>query len=264
MRLSRRILLALSITALGVGFVAAQPQPVGAAAYARVGGSFFIHGGATYGDNLIPQFWALDLTKPWTVAEPIWKSFNPGPYNAFHTAGYSSDNNTFITFGRDSGAAKDIMPATWLNVYNIKDDSWSVSNPSGLAENTRRDFSAVTNPTGNKIYILGGNAGPQGAIVTSVFDTYDVASKTLTEVAVPSTGPTGFYTYAGVWIDRLSVMLVIGGQGNAPAAGGIWMYTPSTGQWSTQVCLLHFVWVRHQGRPAPFCAMLHRCFSEPK
>ncbi|KAG0225637.1 hypothetical protein BGX31_007573 [Mortierella sp. GBA43] len=168
-------------------------------AFARVGGNFYIHGGATYADNLIPQFWGLDLTKSWTTSNPVWNSFKPGPYNAFHSAGYSSDNSTFITFGRDSGAAADIMPASWLNVYDIKTDSWTQSNPSGLAENTRRDFYAATNPSSNEIYVLGGNSGPAGNTVTNVFDTYRPTPKTLTETTVPTGGPTNYYTYASNW-----------------------------------------------------------------
>ncbi|KAF9349006.1 hypothetical protein BGX34_002119 [Mortierella sp. NVP85] len=233
MRPSRRFLLALSIAAPGVGYVAAQPQPVGATAFARVGGTFFINGGATHGDNLIPQFWGLDLTRSWSTTSPAWKDYKVGPYNAFHTAGYSADNSTFITFGRDTGAVAGIMPATWLNSFDIKSSTWTTVNPSGIADNTRRDFYAVTNPTANQIYVVGGNAGPQGTISSRAFTVYDVASKTTTETLLPTTGaPTKVETYAAVWIAHLSAMLMIGGQ--EASATALWMYTPATNAWSSR------------------------------
>ncbi|KAG0055797.1 hypothetical protein BGZ83_007377 [Gryganskiella cystojenkinii] len=207
-----------------------QPQSVGGAAFARVGNNFYIQGGATYADNLVQTFWSLDLSQPWTTAAPAWTSLPAGPYNGFHSAGYSSDNSTFYTFGRDTAASASQVAASWLNIYDIATKTWSAP-PTGsvvLQDNSRRDFSVVTNPSANKIYILGGDGGPAGSTLSNAFNVYDPATKTLTETT--STGPQNPSTYGAVWASKLGAMLVIGG-GNSP---NLWIYWPLTGGWSTQ------------------------------
>ncbi|KAG0350017.1 hypothetical protein BGZ54_004080 [Gamsiella multidivaricata] len=232
---SRPILLALSIALAGVSSIQAQqPQPTGAMAFARVGNNFYVHGGATFGDNLVQLFWALDLTTSWTTTQPAWTILQPGPYNAYHAAGYSADNNTFITFGRDTGAAASVMPSNWINIYDIKAGTWSTADPPAGVDTSRRDFSPVTNPANNKIYILGGDATATGAVQTNVFDIYDVGTKTLTEITTPPTGPQNAYTYAGVWVPRLSSMAVIGGQMGPEFPSSLWLYDAGTGAWSTK------------------------------
>ncbi|KAF9414890.1 hypothetical protein BGZ94_000248 [Podila epigama] len=67
-----------------------------------------------------------------------------------------------------------------------------------------------------------------------MFNTYNSASGVMGEVAVPQNGPTNAFTYAAVWIPRLSSMLVIGGQINGASPSGLYVYTPSTRGWSTQ------------------------------
>jgi len=212
---------------------ATQPQSVGGAAFTRIGSNFYIQGGSLYADNLVQSLWSLDLSSSWSTSNPAWTSLPPGPYNGFHSAGFSSDNSTLYTFGRDTAASASQIAPSWLNIYDISSKTWSApaSNPAALTDNSRRDFSVVTNPGANKIYILGGDGGAAGSTMSNAFDVYDPAAKSLTENAM-TTGPQNAVTYGAVWVPRLSNMLVIGG-GNNPA--GLWTYTPSTGAWATQV-----------------------------
>ncbi|KAF9985570.1 hypothetical protein BGZ65_010510, partial [Modicella reniformis] len=126
------------------------------------------------------------------------------------------------------------MPQSWLNIFDIKSNSWSSSNPPALRDTTRRDFYAVTNPDKNEIYIVGGNAGPQGAVAANVLDTFDVASKSMTETPIPSSGPQNAYTYTAAWIKHLSSMVLIGGQVTGGYLQSLSVYNSKTGAWSTQ------------------------------
>ncbi|KAF8926303.1 hypothetical protein BGZ58_011294 [Dissophora ornata] len=199
MRFSPRVLLSLGIAGLMLNSTQAQqglPVSAGSSAFAKVGNSFYVQGGASSADNLVPQFFAIDLTTSWPASQPSWKSLAPGPSNAYHSAGYSADGSTFFTFGRDTGAAVTIVPSSWLNIFNINSGTWTSATPTGLADSTRRDFYAVTNPSANQIYILAGDAGAGGTIVSNVFDTFNVASGTLTEITTPPSGPQNAITYA--------------------------------------------------------------------
>ncbi|KAG0207561.1 hypothetical protein BGX28_001224 [Mortierella sp. GBA30] len=214
----------------------AQPQPCGGTAYARIGNSFYIQGGASSGDNLLLGLWALDLTSTWTTSKPAWTALPLGPANAYHSAGYSADNQSFITFGRDTAADPHVIPPNWINVYNIATGTWSFSaNPPNMNDNSRRDFNVVTNPAANKIYILGGDAGPAGAIYSNMFDVYDTTSRTLTEITTPRMGPQNVSTYAAVWVPRLNTMVVIGGQYSGGSVQSLYLYRPDSGAWTTQV-----------------------------
>ncbi|KAI8602181.1 hypothetical protein EDD21DRAFT_427684 [Dissophora ornata] len=158
---------------------------------------------------------------------------------------YSADNQSFITFGRDTAAASTVIPKSWVNIYNITTGSWSVSfNPPNLADNSRRDFFVVTNPTANKIYILGGDAGSTGSNTSIAFDTYDPTTRTLVEVSTPSPGPQNISTYAAVWVPRLSVMMVIGGALPVAVPQGLYLFHPDTGTWSTQATMGTFNYAR--------------------
>ncbi|KAF9362456.1 hypothetical protein BGX34_006161 [Mortierella sp. NVP85] len=216
--------------------VQAQPQPCGGPAFAKVGNKFYIQGGATSGDNLLTHFWALDLTKPWTTSKPEWTILAPGPYNAYHSAGYSADNKTFVTFGRNTGADVQVIPPNWVNVYDIQSNVWTFAeNPSSVRDISRRDFYAVSDPDLNKIYVLGGNAGPEGAIASNAFDVYDPVTKSTTEIDTPRPGPQNISTYSAVWLPRLKAMIVFGGYvPKASAYQGLYLYTPSTKTWTTQ------------------------------
>lgn len=216
--------------------VTAQPQPCGGAAFAKVGNKFYVQGGATSGDNLLASLWALDLSKAWTTSQPAWTSLALGPFNAYHSAGYIADNSSFITFGRDTAADPQVIPESWVNVYDIATNAWTFSsNPANMNDNSRRDFAAVTNPATNKVYILGGDAGPAGAIWSNMFSVYDLMSRTLTEAPTSPPGPQNISTYAAVWVPRLDAMLVIGGALQSGSPQGLYLYHPDTGVWSTQV-----------------------------
>ncbi|KAF9581430.1 hypothetical protein BGW38_001544, partial [Lunasporangiospora selenospora] len=210
------------------------PQPLGAAAYARIGTTFYVQGGGNYADNLQPSFWALDLSTSWTTQQPAWRSLASGPTNAYHTAGYSADGTQFITLGRDTAAPANVVPANWLNIYNIRSNSWTSSNPSGLAVNSRRDFSGATDVGRNKIYVVGGGSGNDGGTSNNVFNTYDIATGTLTEITTPSNGPQNPSSYSAVWIPRMASMLVIGGMTGGTYPSSIFVYNALDGQWSSQ------------------------------
>ncbi|KAF9908236.1 hypothetical protein EC991_010076 [Linnemannia zychae] len=213
-----------------------QPQPCGGAAFAVVGCHLYVQGGATSGDNLLSSLWALDLTTPWSTSKPAWTSLALGPYNAYHSAGRSSDNGTFITFGRDTAADPPVIPNSFVNIYDIASNSWSKElNPQGMNDNSRRDFQVVTNPAANKVYILGGDAGPRGDIYSNMFTTYDVATQTVTEITTPAPGPQSISTFSAVWSPKLKAMVVIGGNFKAGGvASGLYLYHPDTGYWTTQ------------------------------
>ncbi|KAF9931117.1 hypothetical protein FBU30_010737 [Linnemannia zychae] len=213
-----------------------QPQPCGGAAYAVVGNRFYIHGGALSADNLLSQLWALNLTTNWTTAQPAWVSLGNGPFNAYHSAGYSSDNATFITFGRDTAADPQVIPNSFVSIFDVASGKWTKElNPQGVSDNSRRDFTAVTNPAANKVYLLGGDAGPAGSIYSNMFSTYDIASQTVTEITTPSSGPQSISTYAAVWSAKLKAMVVIGGSFKAGGiTQGLYLYYPNTGTWTTQ------------------------------
>ncbi|KAG0267093.1 hypothetical protein BG011_009165 [Mortierella polycephala] len=207
---------------------------------------FYIQGGATSADNLLQGFWALDLTTPWTTSNPAWKSLPLGPFNAYHSAGYSADNKTFITFGRDTAADPRVVPKSWINIYDIASSSWTISwNPANMADNSRRDFTAVTNPSNNQIYIMAGDAGPAGAIFTNVFNVYDTATTQLTEITTPIPGPQNITTYGAVWVPRLNNMLVIGGTLQGGSASSLFVYHPDTGAWTTQETIGPFNYARY-------------------
>lgn len=228
--------LALGLAHLSVFNVAAQPQPCGGSAFAKVGNKFYIQGGATSGDNLLASLWALDLTTSWSTSQPAWSSLALGPFNAYHSAGYTSDGSSFITFGRDTAADPQVIPQSWVNVYDIATNAWTFSsNPANMNDTSRRDFAAVTNPSANKVYALGGDAGPSGSIWSNMFSIYDTTSRTLTESPTPAPGPQSISTYAAVWVPRLSSMLVIGGALQNGSPPGLYVYRPDTGAWSIQV-----------------------------
>ncbi|KAF9933176.1 Negative regulator of mitotic exit [Linnemannia zychae] len=237
MRYSLRTFVGLGILTIASipPFTHSQPQPCGGAAFAKVGSTFYIQGGASFGDNLIQAFWALDLSVPWTVSAPAWTAITPpGPYNAFHSAGVSSDGSSFITFGRDTAADQNQIAASWINTFSIGSKTWSATTPPNLGDDSRRDFQAVTNLAGGKIYILGGNAGRQGTVSSNVLSTYDPSTGSLIETPMPSNAPQNSSTYAAVWIKRSASMLLIGGisAGNYPQS--LWSYNPISGGWSTQ------------------------------
>lgn len=213
----------------------AQPQSVGGAAFARIGNKFYIQGGALYADNLIQSFWSLDLSTSWTTTSPAWTSLSPGPFNGYHSAGYSADNSTFYTFGRDTAANASQIAPSWLNIYNIASKTWSfpASNPAALSDNTRRAFSVVTNPSANKMYIFGGEGGATGSVVSDAFDVYDPATNSFTESNM-TTGPVYASSYSAVWVPRLGNMFCIGGGNNPPT---LWTYEASTSSWATQVVI---------------------------
>ncbi|KAF9374598.1 hypothetical protein CPB97_012012 [Podila verticillata] len=237
--------LALGLAHLYLFKVAAQPQPCGGAAFAKVGKKLYIQGGATSGDNLLASLWALDLTTSWSTSQPAWNSLALGPFNAYHSAGYSSDNSSFITFGRDTAADPQVIPQSWVNVYDIATNAWTFSsNPANMNDTSRRDFSAVTNPSANKVYVLGGDAGPGGQYWSNMFSTYDITSRTLTESPTPAPGPQSISTYAAVWVPRLSAMLVIGGALQSGSIPGLYVYRPDTGTWSIQATTGSFTYAR--------------------
>ncbi|KAK5828123.1 hypothetical protein F5H01DRAFT_107871 [Linnemannia elongata] len=227
--------LAITSTSPLLQLVQAQPQACGGAAFAKVGSTFYIQGGATFADNLIQAFWALDLSSPWTTSSPAWSSISPpGPYNAFHSAGVASDGSSFITFGRDTAASTNQIAPSWVNTFNIGSKTWSAVNPPQVADTSRRDFYAVTNLAGSKVYILGGNAGSSGSVSTNVLNTYDPATGSMLETPMPASAPQNSSTYAAVWIKRSATMLLIGGvnAGNYPQS--LWTYNPISGGWATQ------------------------------
>ncbi|KAF9130433.1 hypothetical protein BGW39_003069 [Mortierella sp. 14UC] len=226
----------LSFNTTSISHAQGQPQPCGGSAFAVIGSRLYVQGGATSGDNLLSSLWALDLTTTWTTSKPAWTSLALGPYNAYHSAGHSSDNGTFITFGRDTAADQPVIPNSFVNIYNIASDTWTKDlNPQGMNDTSRRDFQVVTNPAANKIYILGGDAGPKGDIYSNMFTTYDVATQSVAEIATPAPGPQSVSTFAAVWSAKLKAMVVIGGSFKAGgAASGLYLYHPDTGYWTTQ------------------------------
>ncbi|KAG9065944.1 hypothetical protein KI688_002241 [Linnemannia hyalina] len=188
-----------------------QPQPCGGAAYKVVGNKFYIHGGALQGDQLLQSLWALDLTTNWTTSTPTWIALPLGPYNAYHSGGRSADNKTFIVFGRDTAADPNVIPTSFVNIFDISSKTWTELNPQGINDNSRRDFDVVTNPSANKVYILGGDTGPSGSTYSNMFSTYDVGTQTVTEVTTPAPGPQNIATYNAVWSPKLNAMVVVGG-----------------------------------------------------
>lgn len=104
-----------------------------------------------------------------------------------------------------------------------------------MADNSRRDFVAVTNPSLNRIYFMGGDAGPAGAIASNMFDEYDTATNTLKESTNLPSAPQSLSTYAAAWVPRLNAMLVIGGATPSGAPTAIYMYLAATGTWTVQV-----------------------------
>ncbi|KAF9100533.1 hypothetical protein BGX29_006507 [Mortierella sp. GBA35] len=212
------------------------PQPCGGPAYAVIGTKFYVHGGALSADHLLQSTWALDLTKSWTTSKPAWTPLALGPYNAYHSGGRSADNKTFITFGRDTAADPQMIPNSFINIYDIASGNWTKEfSPNNMDDVSRRDFAAVTNPIANKVYLLGGNAGSNGATYSNMFTTYDVATETVTEIPTPSPGPQSISSYAAVWSAKLNAMVVIGGSFKAGGnAQGLSLYHPDTGAWTTQ------------------------------
>lgn len=252
----------------------AQPQPCGGAAFAKVGNTFYIQGGATYEDNLIQAFWSLDLSSPWTTSSPAWSSISPpGPYNAFHSAGVASDGSSFITFGRDTAAAPNQIAPNWINTFNIGSKKWSAASPSTVTDPTRRDFYAVSNLAGSKIYIMGGNAGSSGNVSSNVLNTYDPATGSMIETPMPSSAPQNSSTYAAVWVKRSATMLLIGGiNAGGSSLQSLWSYNPTSGGWATQVpffmkpVVVHdWVWTGMHGRVfANLSRVLELCYSSRK
>ncbi|KAF9171999.1 hypothetical protein BGX21_005930 [Mortierella sp. AD011] len=235
----------LILTANRNPFVHSGPQSAGGAAFAIVGNNFYIQGGAISGDSLLQELWALDLTKSWTTSNPAWITLANGPSNGYHSAGYSADNKSFITFGRDTAARPSEVPLSWVNIYDIPSGSWNFqTNPANLADNSRRDFSVVTNPSANKIYILGGDSTVNGTKYNNVFDTFDPVSRTLTEITTPVPGPQNISTYSGVWVPRLNAMMVIGGSIQNSAPQGLYLYRPDTGAWTIQATTGSFTYAR--------------------
>ncbi|KAF9438893.1 hypothetical protein BGZ76_003579 [Entomortierella beljakovae] len=212
----------------------AYPSPTGAAAFTRVGGRFYVHSGTMFGDSLISQLYALDLTKSWPTTNPTWIQLEPGPYNAYHTAGYSGDNSTIYIFGRNTGAPT--VGPDWISTYDINSNKWGRVDSLPVNDTSRRDFFAATSPARKEIYIMGGNSGEGGEIPTNNFDVFDIATNKITETSLPPTAPQFPYTYAAVWLESQSSMLIIGGQYGSKGgyATTLFLYSPVSKSWTTQ------------------------------
>ncbi|KAG0055075.1 hypothetical protein BGZ83_009711 [Gryganskiella cystojenkinii] len=170
---------------------------------------------------------------------PAWTALPLGPPNAYHSAGYSSENTSFITFGRDT-APKDpsMIPPHFVNIYNITTKTWTGVDPvqvTNNTESTRRDFVAVTNPQMNKIYFTGGDMGPKGATFASNFNTWNPIVNTMTVTMNKPPGPWNISTYAATWVPSQLSMYIIGGvTSSSTLPPGLWVYHANPMSWTVQ------------------------------
>ncbi|KAK3814169.1 MAG: hypothetical protein J3Q66DRAFT_402745 [Benniella sp.] len=150
-------------------------EAVSDAAYTRVGSKLYVIGGVfnktkkttisnpTFGDG---QAIVLDLSASWDTAKPTWKRLRSGPRQQNVTDTLSADGSRLITFRSGSGSS-------YAMLYDVANNTWSPSRIT-VTEPDLVGFSAVTDPTTNKVYL------PFGSLM------YIYDFKTDTMASIPS------------------------------------------------------------------------------
>ncbi|KAF8929036.1 hypothetical protein BGZ47_001314, partial [Haplosporangium gracile] len=138
---------------------AAAPQLAYLSAYATVDEStFYIQGGSNVSQSNIiyDQFYSLDLTKSWNVANPPWSavpvvgSMPPRLKTWAHSISVSSNNKT-LTFWDTFNS-----PSYSVN-YHLDTNSWEeLPSLTSLQPSGFKMVKAATDPTTDRVYIPGG------------------------------------------------------------------------------------------------------------
>ncbi|KAF9969549.1 hypothetical protein BGZ65_011833, partial [Modicella reniformis] len=124
-------------------------------AYARSRTRFYVQGGGVLAGgktvgSFSTQFFALDLTKPWSVYSPTWIELSSeGPSATQHNSVISLDGKHILASGTMS---------TFGFLYNIENDTW-VPSTVIVPEPSRPGIMPVQNMDTGLVYFAGGYGG---------------------------------------------------------------------------------------------------------
>ncbi|KAF9910285.1 hypothetical protein BX616_010894 [Lobosporangium transversale] len=208
-----------------LSIVHAQPHPTGGAAYVTFHDRLYVQGGDLGGGNLVNQFYSLDLSRSWQTNSPVWNALPSGPINAYHSGGFSAEMNSFVTFGREVGSP--YTTSNFINIFSTSTGSWIGTGSTMIADPTRRDMVAASDPSpGGQIYFMGGDTGQTGTGHSNAFDIYNLKSSVVSETNVPLPGPQNLQGGAATWLSSRNAMLVIGGLSDNAESNAVYLFTP--------------------------------------
>ncbi|KAF9116239.1 hypothetical protein BGX27_004090 [Mortierella sp. AM989] len=205
-------------------------------AYATVGENTLYVQGGVIDANLTStnQLFSLDLTRPWNVSSPPWKSLSIGsgsrraPFDTTHSMTVSKDQQTLLILGMET-----VDSSLNISTYNITDNSWSAPK-LGLVSNVTQGLNglaAVADPNSGLIYIPGGGNEGQNMLE------YDPSSGSSRLLAMPAEyvgKVVRFFT--AVWSTQRNSIILYGGFYNASgvdiAFSTLYEYQPSAATWS--------------------------------
>ncbi|KAF9414891.1 hypothetical protein BGZ94_000249, partial [Podila epigama] len=201
-------------------------------AHATFRDRLYVQGGDLGGGNLVNQFYALDLSRSWHTTSPVWNTLPSGPINAYHSGGFSSDMNSFITFGREVGSP--YTTPNFINIFSTSTGSWIGTDSAMVADPTRRDMAIASDPLpGGQIYFIGGDAGQSGAGRSNAFDVYNIQSSVVSETNIPHPGPQNIQGGTATWLTSKNAMILVGGVTDNAESNVVYLYKPSANMTTT-------------------------------
>ncbi|KAF9154911.1 hypothetical protein DFQ26_009906, partial [Actinomortierella ambigua] len=196
------------------------PLPASGPAYAKYKNKFYIQGGRIGPkiDHATGQFFALDLSKPWTSESPAWIRLPDGPQKDDAGAAISLDGKIFYT-------SSSLFQPT-AHRFFFENNTWSIST-TALQESIYT-VSPVTLETDGQVLILGGyNENITNMCHFYTFDTDQYVFTQLSPAAINGTQLV-FEDYMAVWSRHLKQAVFIGGLGSSQ---GMTLYEPKSKKW---------------------------------
>ncbi|KAF9977071.1 hypothetical protein BGZ73_007043 [Actinomortierella ambigua] len=174
-------------------------------------------------DGISGQFFALDLSKPWTSDTAAWIKLPESGRKDYIGAAMSLDGKTLLT-----------SPGIYASAqrFSFESNTWSSSNTT--FRESMYDVTPVTLGTDGTVLLVGGDSWEDG------FNKYDIYSfdtdQTVTAQLPPSANDIPFLPgrrdYRVIWSEHLKSAVFYGGFGQGVSAPDIVsLYHPESKQW---------------------------------
>ncbi|GJJ72473.1 hypothetical protein EMPS_04831 [Entomortierella parvispora] len=238
-----------------IPFTSSQsPVAVVGPGYATASGKLYIQGGLTIINDLInplaaetSAFFSLDLTIPWNVTSPPWKSISVGNEfpvaNSYQSIAVTPDKTRLVFWGSFSPPRN-----TSLLVYNIPNNTWSTTpiipllKPGQLTAIPLGNYmSSVIDPASTEKG-LGVLYAPSGCSDTTVsyppveegLCQTDLDKKTFAVGYMPGGQvPANVQSYSFVYCSTRKSMMLYGGNGGTNLINpSLYEFNPSTVSWT--------------------------------
>ncbi|KAF9970091.1 hypothetical protein BGZ73_007316 [Actinomortierella ambigua] len=207
-----------------------MPLPVAEAAYVKHGTKFYVYGGrvtltSTDPTALTGQFFALDLSKPWSADAAVWIKLPEGPKKYHVTMAMSKDGKILMVFpGKDNTAHR----------YLVENPQWLASRqPFNVA---MTDVAPVMTENDGRVVILAGfgTSATHDQIDIYSFDV-DFIEATL---PVPPYSPSTLFLpakgfYKAAWSKKLQSIVYYGGLSEFTTDQWVSLYNPVTNSWKS-------------------------------